>query len=94
MPRRRPKVPHTVGRIRKAMEHHVNGGIKDEEKTPQDWKRQAIVSGIVCDLAKPLYIGREKEKLFFLHGLLKAAIKSGNSVLMRKASDEMKLDLR
>ena len=83
MPRRRPKVPHTVGRIRKAMEHHVNG-IKDEEKTPQDWKRQAIVSGIVCDLAKPLYIGREKEKLFFLHGLLKAFLAVGGELQIRE----------
>ena len=36
------------------------------------------------------YIGREKEKLFFFHGLFEAAMKSGNSALMRKASDEMK----
>ena len=78
-----------MGRIGKALEHHVNG-IKDKEKTLQDWKRQAIVYGIVCDLAKPLYIGGETDKMYFLLRLLRAAKKSGNSALMRKASDEMK----
>ena len=56
-----PKQDGIVGKIREAMKHQI--GIKDEEKTLQDWKREAIVLGVVCELAKPLYIGRETEKM-------------------------------
>ena len=35
-------------------------------------------------------MGRETEKMVFLIGLLKAARRSGNSVIRRKALNEMK----
>ena len=83
-----PNQDGIVGKIRDVMKHQI--GIKDEEKTLQDWKREAIVYGIVCDLAKPIYIGRERDKMFFSVGLFEAAMKSSNSVLKRKALDEMR----
>ena len=63
---------------------------KNEEKTLQDWKKEVIVFGIVSELTKPLYIGRETNKLKLLFILFRAARNSGNPVIMRKAIDEMK----
>ncbi len=84
-----PNQEDILDKIREAMNHDVFR-IKDEDKSLQDWKRQAIVSEIIFDLAKPLYMGRETDKMMFLVNLYQAAINSGNSVLERKALDETK----
>ena len=52
--------------------------------------REASIIETLCDLTKPLYVGRETEKIMFIIGLSKAATLSGNSVLRRKAYVEMK----
>ena len=52
--------------------------------------REASIIETLCDLTKPLYVGRETEKIMFIIGLLKAATLSGNSFLRRKAYVEMK----
>ena len=56
----------------------------------EDWKRQAIVSETIFDLAKPLYMGRETDRMMFLVNLYQAAVNSGNLALERKALDEIK----
>ena len=84
-----PNQDGIVEKIREAMNHNVFT-IREEERTIQDWKRQAIVSENIYDLAKPLYIGRETEKGMFLVSLHQGAVNSGNSVLERKTLDEVK----
>ena len=64
--------------------------MKSEEMTSRDWKRVAIVFGVISDLAKPLYMGREAEKMKNLFILHEAAMHSGDLILMRKALDDMK----
>ena len=61
-----------------------------DEMTALDWKRLANVFGIISDLAKPLYMGREAEKMRYLSVLHKAAMNSGDSIFMKKALDDMK----
>ena len=61
-----------------------------EEMTSIDWKRVAIVFGIISDLAKPFYMGREAEKMKYLFVLHKAATNSGDSIFMKKALDDMR----
>ena len=86
-----PNQDDIVKKLRDTLDHYNLLGIMEkEEKTLKDWKREAIVTGIVCEIAKPLYMGRETEKMVFLIGLLKAARRSGNSVIRRKALNEMK----
>ena len=65
-------------------------GKKDEEKTLEDWRKEAVVVGIMSDLAKPLYMGRETEKMKYFFMLFRAAMKSRDSVLMKKALDDMR----
>ena len=62
---------------------------KEEEKTLQDWKKEAIVMGVMSDLAKPLYMGRETEKIKNYFMLFRAAMYSHDLVLMKKAHKEM-----
>ena len=73
-----------------AQNHIVVSRLGDEEKPLLDWKREAIVLGMMSDLIKPLYMGRETEKLKYLVMLFNAAMHSGNSDLMKKALDDMK----
>ncbi len=82
-----PNQDNIIEKINKTLNHKE---IKREEETPQVWKRRAIVLGILCDLAKPLYIGRETEKMMYLVSLFGMAMESGNSVLKGKALDEMR----
>ena len=63
---------------------------KNEEKTLQDWKKEAIVAAIMSDLAKHLYMGRETEKMKYFFMLFRGAMKSRDSALMKKALDDMK----
>ena len=64
--------------------------MNDEERTSGDWKRVANVFASISDLAKPLYMGRETEKMNYLFMLHNAAMNSGDSILMKEALDEMK----
>ena len=82
-----PNQDDVIKEIHKTLNNKV---LKLEEETLQNWKRRAIVLGILCDLAKPLYIGRQTDKMTFLVTLFGEATKSGNSVLRKKALDEMR----
>ena len=62
----------------------------DDEKTLLEWKREAVVFGIMSFFLKPVYMGKEIEKLRWLFMLHNAAMMSGNSDLMVKALDDMK----
>ena len=64
--------------------------MNNDGKAPEDWKREAVFFGIMSDLAKPLYMGRETEKMKYIFMSFNAAMYSGDSILMKKALDEMK----
>ena len=85
-----PNQDDIMERIRDIVTRDDFYGLKDEEKTLRDWKREAIVNAMIFDLSKPLQIGREIQKMKYLGILYKAAVNCGNSILMRKAEDEMK----
>ena len=85
-----PNQDDIIEKIRDLVTRSDFYGIKDEEKTLLDWKREAIANAIIFDLSKPLQIGREIQKMKYLGILYKAAVNCGNSILMRKAEDEMK----
>ena len=85
-----PNQDNIMERIRDIVTRDDFYGLKDEEKTLRDWKREAIVNAMIFDLSKPLQIGREIQKMKYLGILYKAAVNCGNSILMRKAEDEMK----
>ena len=84
-----PNQDDIVKKIREILNHNVLGMSGKQDKTLQDWKKEAIVFGTVSDLAKSLYVGREVEKIISLVGLFQAAINSGNSELRRKTFFEM-----
>ena len=84
-----PNQEDILDKIRDAMNHDVFR-IKDEDKSLEDWKRQAIVSESIFDLAKPLYMGRATDKMMLLVHLYHSAVNSGNLALVRKALDESK----
>ena len=64
--------------------------MNNKGKAPEDWKREAVFFGIMSDLAKPLYMGRETEKMKYIFMSFSAAMYSSDSILMKKALDEMK----
>ena len=64
--------------------------LDDEEKTLLDWKREAVVFGIMSFLLKPVYMGKEIDKLRWLFMLHNAAMMYGDSDLMVKALNEVK----
>ena len=89
------QVPNQADIVEKICETVKNNrdvvlNMKSEEMTSRDWKRVAMVFGVISDLAKPLYMGREAEKMKYLFVLHKAAMNSGDSIFMKKALDDMK----
>ena len=87
-----PNQAEIVEKIRETFKNNRDVMLKmtSEEMTSRDWKRVAIVFGVISDLAKPLYMGREAEKMKYLSVLHKAAMNSGDSIIMKKALDDMK----
>ena len=89
------KVPNQDDIIEKICETHedyydVVLRLDDDGKAPEDWKREAIFFEMMNDLAKPLYMGRKTEKMKYIFLLFSAARFSDDSILMKKALDEMK----
>ena len=67
------------------------GCFKDNPKmTLLDWRREAIACGAIAELAKTLYMGRPEGKLGTLIVFSRAARKSGNLDLVKKAVDGIK----